>query len=66
MNDPHGTLGRFRIPGSEIERVPDPAPVFAAPAIHYPLSLAAEGWRALATVVAMIGLSDLLIFLCWR
>jgi hypothetical protein len=65
MNEPHGASGRFWIPDSEIEPVPSPAPVLAAPSAR-PLSLAAERWLGLAAVIAMIGLSDLLMFISWH
>jgi len=66
MDDTHGDTGRFWIADTEIETVPDPLPSDAEPVPSRLLSLAAERWLGLAAVVAMIGLSDLLMFHYWH
>jgi len=66
MDNTHSASGRFWISDSEIEIVPDPLPSDPEPIARRPLSLAAERWLGLLAVVAMIGLSDLLMFRYWH
>jgi len=66
MDEPHKSPGRLWILFPEDRPDPDMTQDEPEPAIHRTLSLAAERWIGITAIVAMIGLSDLLMAHYWH